>query len=207
YWNDHVRAEVNALDNFDYDTKKAEELLKSGFGVVNTHIQDGIVRGTGILVALNNTANNAERLLDDRSAQFFSFDKSSASRQSYPTSLMGAIALLKQLYYDADWYAKGNVSTKDLTIEAFNRNKNLPQIFYANDKHNALRADKIGDMFGVQYIMVGKGNEYQLVDEIKSTNATYILPLNFPKAYDMENPFQADYVSLEDMRYWNQAPS
>lgn len=207
YWNDHVRAEVNALDNFNYDTKKAEELLKSGFGVVNTHVQDGIVRGTGLLVALNNTANNAERLLDDRSAQFFSFDKSSTSRQSYPTSLMGAIALLKQLYYDADWYAKDNVSTKDLTIEAFNRNKNLPQIFYANDKHNALRADKIGDMFGVQYIMVGKGNEYQLVDEIKNTNATYILPLNFPKAYDMENPFQADYVSLEDMRYWNQAPS
>ena len=59
----------------------------------------------------------------------------------------------------------------------------------------------------LEQIKLGKGNEYQLIDEIKNTNATFILPLNFPKAYDVENPFQADYVSLEDMRYWNQAPS
>ena len=35
-----------------------------------------------------------------------SFDKGS-SRQSYPTSLAGSIALLRQFYLDADWYEKG----------------------------------------------------------------------------------------------------
>jgi hypothetical protein len=39
---------------FKYDNSKAEELLKAGFGVVNTHIPDGIAQGTGALVALNN---------------------------------------------------------------------------------------------------------------------------------------------------------
>jgi len=207
YWNEHIRPETNAVEKFKYDNKKATALHKAGFGVVNTHLQDGIIRGTGVLVALNSAGTDANRLIDDTSAQYLSFTKSKVSKQGYPTSLMGAIALLRQVYYDADWYAKGNVKTKDMSLEALNKNKNLPQIFYANDKSNAMRADKIGDLFGIQYIIVGKGNEYQLIDEIKNTNATYILPLNFPKAYDVENPFQADYVSLQDMRYWNQAPS
>jgi len=207
YWNEHIRPETNAVDKFKYDNKKASALHKAGFGIVNTHHQDGIIRGTGLLIALNSNTTNADRFLDDTSAQYLSFAKSKASKQGYPTSLMGAIALLRQVYYDADWYEKGNVPTKDMSLEAMNRNKSLQQIFYANDKTNALRADRIGDLFGIQYTIVGKGNEYQLIDEIKNTNATFILPLNFPKAYDVENPFQADYVSLKDMRYWNQAPS
>ncbi len=207
YWNEHIRPETNTTNKFKYDDKKAIELRKAGFGVVNTHLQDGIIRGAGLLVTLKTDGTNADRLLDDTSAQYLSFNKSKASNQGYPTSLMGAIALLRQVYYDADWYAKGNVSTKDMSLEALNANKNLVQIFYANDKMNAMRADKIGDLFNIQYTIVGKGNEYQLIDEIKNTNATFILPVNFPKVYDVENPFQADYVNLSAMRYWNQAPS
>jgi hypothetical protein len=36
YWNEHIRSEVNAYDNFNYDQPKAEELLK-GICVVGTH--------------------------------------------------------------------------------------------------------------------------------------------------------------------------
>ena len=42
---------------------------------------------------------------------------------------------------------------------------------------------------------------------IKSTGANYIIPINFPEAYDVSDPFLANYISLEDMRAWNQAPS
>ncbi|MDH3698986.1 MAG: amidohydrolase, partial [Flavobacteriaceae bacterium] len=123
YWNDHVMPENNAIDKFKYDSKKAEELLKAGFGAVNTHIQDGIVRGTGVLVALNNKGTEANRILEDQSAQYLSFSKSVASRQSYPTSLMGSMALLRQLYSDAKWYAAGNSDTKDRSLEALIANK------------------------------------------------------------------------------------
>ncbi|MCK0132280.1 amidohydrolase family protein [Flavobacteriaceae bacterium F08102] len=207
YWNEHIRAETNAFDQFNYDSKKAEELRKAGFGLVNTHVKDGIVRGTGVLVALNSTDDNETRILDVRSAQYLSFNKSRASRQSYPSSLMGAIALLRQMYLDAQWYADGHVKTQDLSLAALNKNASLPQIFYAGSKLNAIRADKIGDEFGIQYTIVGNGDEYQIIDQIKKTNATFVLPLNFPKAYDVSNPFQADVVNLGDMRYWNQAPT
>ena len=45
YWNDHIMPEQKATDKFKFDPKKAEALRNAGFGVVNTHIQEGIVRG------------------------------------------------------------------------------------------------------------------------------------------------------------------
>ena len=69
YWNDHIMPENNAFEKFQYDSKKADDLIKAGFGVVNTHIQDGIVRGTGTLIALNSVDGNAIRILDHKSAQ------------------------------------------------------------------------------------------------------------------------------------------
>ncbi|QLG44105.1 amidohydrolase family protein [Costertonia aggregata] len=207
YWNDHIMPENDAITKFKYDDKKAKALREAGFGVVNSHIQDGIARGSGILVALNGKGNDADRILDDKSAQYLSFEKSVTSRQSYPTSLMGAMALLRQMYYDADWYAKGNIATKDRSLEALNANKNLTQIFAANNKGNVLRADGIGDTFGIQYTILGGGDEYENIADIKATNARFILPLNFPDAYDVSNPYEAGYVNLSDMRHWNQAPS
>lgn len=207
YWNDHIMPENAAINSYKYDDKDAKELREAGFGVVNSHIQDGIARGTGVLIALNAAGSDANRILDDRSAQYFSLDKSVLKKQSYPTSLMGALALLRQMYSDADWYSKGNAKTKDRSLEALIDNRGLVQIFEAKDKGNALRADKIGDANAIQYTILGGGNEFERIAEIKATNAKYIIPINFPEAYDVSDPYQASYVSLEDMRFWNQAPS
>ena len=207
YWNDHIRSEQNAIDHFKYDKKAAKSLLEAGFGVVNTHLQDGIIRGTGALVALDSNGSNSQRILSDQSAQYISFTKSVRSRQSYPSSIMGTMALLRQLSYDADWYAKGYVSTKDRSIEAYNKNKNQIQIIEAGSRANALRADKVGDEIGVQYVILGGGDEYERINEIKNTKATFILPINFPKPYDVENTFLTNSLELEAMKEWNQRPA
>ena len=207
YWNDHVRAETDALADFDYDSKAAKEMLEAGFGAVNTHKADAIARGNGILVALNTDGNTADRLIDTRSAQFFSFDKSNLSAQAYPSSKMGATALIRQLFEDAAWYAQGNVETRDLALEALNANMDLPQIFYGQDLYDDLRISNLAKETGVPFIIVGGGDEYKRIDEIKATGAHYIIPINFQDAYDVEDPFQADYVSLSQMLEWNQEPT
>lgn len=207
YWNDHIRPETNAVSYFDYNPKAAEKLHKSGFGVVNTHLPDGIVRGTGMLVALNPEGNEGDLILKDRSSQYLSFEKSDQSRQSYPTSIMGAMALLRQVYLDAAWYAGGKSENKDLALEALNENKDLVQIFKTDNLLDEIRADKVGDDVGVQFVIFGSGVEFERLDEIKETNATIIVPLDFPETYDVGNPFLADYVSLQDMKRWNQAPA
>ena len=174
---------------------------------MNTHVQDGIVRGNGTLVVLNSIGGNETRILDQNSGQYLSFTKSVTSRQSYPTSLMGSMALLRQMYIDADWYASGNSKTTDLALEALNDNKQLVKIFDAGSRANVVRADKVGDASGIQYIILGGGDEYERINEIKATKASLILPLNFPKAYDVENPFLTSSLAISDMRAWNQAPS
>ncbi|WP_256259821.1 amidohydrolase family protein [Winogradskyella luteola] len=206
YWNDHIMPEQDVMASFKYDSKSASELHKLGFGVVNTHMPDGIVRGTGALIALNNGADNSMRVLDGETTQHFSFRKSVTSRQSYPSSIMGSMALLRQMYNDAKWYSDGNVDTKDLSLEALNSNKNLLQIFEAGSRANVMRADKVGDASNVQYTIVGGGDEYERINEVKNTNATIILPIDFQLAYDVDNAFLASTLSLSDMRAWNQAP-
>ena len=207
YWNDHVKPEQNALDKFSFDTKSATDLKKAGFGVVNTHMHDGVVRGTGTLIALTNKGGDAERILDGRSAQYLSLSRSVTSAQAYPSSIMGTTALLRQMYYDADWYEKGNATAKDRSLEALIANKNLVQIIEAGNKLNDVRVDNVGDEFGIQYVIVGGGDEYERISDIKATRATYIIPVNFPKAYDVENPFLANTLSVADMKEWNQKPS
>jgi len=123
YWNDHIRPETNPITAFSFDNKKSEELLKAGFGVVNTHLHDGIIRGNGLLVALSKSMG-AYRMLNSKSAQYLSFKKSNQSKQIYPNSLMGSMALLRQVYFDADWYAQGHAKNKDLALEVLMQEAN-----------------------------------------------------------------------------------
>ncbi len=206
YWNEHISPEVSAFTQFSFDPKKATELRKAGFGLINTHSGQGIIRGSGVLVSLDPNKTDNERILSSRSSQYLSFTKNKYSKQMYPNSLMGSMALLRQTYLDADWYAKGGIESVDLSLEALNKNKDLSQIFYAGNKSNVLRAHQIGKEFNIDYILFGGIDEYELIEDIKATKATFILPLNFPKPYDVSSPFAAQYISLSDMRNWNQAP-
>ena len=206
YWNENIRPEVNAYENFKYDQTKATELLKAGFGVVGTHVQDGIARGTGTLIALNNS-DRSNRLLSNKITNHFGFTRSVATNQAYPSSLMGMMALLRQMYLDKNWYKNGNSKTKDLSLEVLINNEKLVQIFTSEDKLNSLRASKLGKEFGLNYVLKGAGNEFERIEEIKKTNSKFIIPINFPEAYDVSNPYQADQMDLSTLRFWNQAPT
>jgi imidazolonepropionase-like amidohydrolase len=204
-WTQAIRPQVNASELFTVDDTKAAPLRESGFGTVLSHQKDGIARGTGVLATLANLADNLV-VIKDKASTNYSFSKGS-SLQTYPASLMGSIALLRQTYLDADWYkSKPPSEGTNLSLQAWNDNKNLPQIFEANDKWNDLRADRIGDEFGVQYIIKGGGNEYQRIKEIAATKATYILSLNYPQAMDVDDPNDARYITLTDMKHWEMAP-
>jgi len=204
-WNQAIRPEVEAGSLFKVDVKKAEELRKLGFGVVLTHQQDGIMRGTSALVTLGNKKANAV-VLRENVANHLSFNKGT-SKQSYPGSLMGMIALIRQTYFDADWLSKNSEANEfNMSLNAVTKNKELLQIFEANDKLSILRADKIGDEFELQYVFKGKGDEYQRIAEIKATGGKLIVPVNFPKAYDVADPYNSLIISYSDVKHWELAP-
>jgi imidazolonepropionase-like amidohydrolase len=206
YWNDHIRPETKAISYFNYNKKKANELRKLGFGTVNTHVKDGIARGTSLITALNDKASNNKRIIKTDATQHFGFTKSRTSNQIYPTSLMGKLALLRQFFKDVDWYSKYNKGIQDLSIQAQHKNKLLPAIFESNDKLNDLRIAKLAKQINQKFIIKGGGNEFERIEDIKTTNTSYILPLNFPEAYDVSNPILSNKMALSDLRFWNQAP-
>ena len=205
-WNQAIKSEAEAHKLFLHNAQKADELRKLGFATVLTSQKDGIVRGSGSLVSLNSGKEN-ESIIKDRAAGFYSLNKG-VSPQDYPSSLMGAVALLRQTYYDAEWYKTNQSKTEyNITLDAFNKLQELPSIFEGNDKYNDLRGKKIADEFKTKYIIKGGGNEYQRLYDIQNTYSKYIIPVNYPDAIDVEDPFDAEQASLTDLKHWEMAPA
>jgi len=205
-WNEAIKSWYHASEEFQVNDREAGALRELGFGTALTFRADGIARGTSTLVTLA-TKNPNEVMLTEKVAAHYSFDKGS-SGQNYPGSLMGSIALLRQTYLDASWYM--SLTDKpfyDLSLDAWNENQALPQIFEVTDKFSVLRADRVGDEFGVQYIIRGDGKEYQIIKEIGETGAPLIIPVNFPKAMDVSDPYKSMLISLEDLKHWELAPA
>ncbi len=204
-WNQAIKSDVDVYKVFSVSEASAKPLREAGFGTVLTHVKDGVARGTGAIVTLANEKENLV-IVKEKASAHYSFNKGT-SGQSYPGSMMGYIALLRQTYLDAAWYKnKPYLEGFNATLQSWNDNQGLPQVFEAGDKWNDLRADRIGDEFGVQYIIKAGQNEYQRIKEMKASNATFILPLNYPQAQDVEDPADARFVSLEDMKHWEMAP-
>lgn len=204
-WNEAIHPETNAVDLYKAEANSAKEWRNLGFGTVLTHYMDGIMRGTGAVVMLNEGKENLS-VLKNQAAQFMSFNKGS-SQQAYPSSLMGTIALIRQTLYDADWYKNGGHKKEfNPSLEALNKNQPLPMVFEASDKYNILRANKIAQEFKLKFIYKAGGNEYQRVKEIKNTGAALIVPVNYPSAFDVEDYYEAQYLSLGDLKHWELAP-
>ena len=205
-WNQAIHPEVNAAELFKVNNDQATAYRALGFGAVLTQPLDGIMRGTAALVSLNTSRKEQEVLLLDKAAAGFSFDKGT-STQDYPSSLMGSIALLRQTYLDAAWNQRTPRREQNLSLAALTQQKALPAIFQVSDKLSALRADRLGDEAGQQYLIKGRGDEYQRLDDLKKTGAAFIVPLNFPEAYDVADVYDALRIPLEDLKHWELAPA
>jgi imidazolonepropionase-like amidohydrolase len=205
-WNQAIHPETDASRLFNVDDAKAKPLRDLGFGTVLSHDKDGIARGTGVVVTLANENENLV-IVKQKASAHYSLNKGT-STQSYPSSLMGSIALLRQTYIDAAWYkSQPYHEGMNLSLQAWNDEQSLPQIFDGSDKWGDLHGDRVGDEFGVQYIIKAGENEYQRIKEIAATKASYIVPVNFPQAMDVEDPDNARFVSLADMKHWELAPT
>lgn len=205
HWNEGIKPEYNSAENFHVEIKSAQKYRSMGFGAVLTHRHDGLMRGTSAVVFTGDETDNLS-LIKARAANHLSFDKGS-SKQSYPSSLMGSIALLRQTYYDALWYEKSQEKVEiNLSLESLIENKELPSVFEVEDYNSAMRADRIGEEFNTSFIIRGNGDEFQRVDEIKASGASFIIPLKFPLPYEIDNSYDLADIPYSKLKYWEMAP-
>lgn len=204
YWNDAIKPDLQASTLFIFNDQAAAEHRIYGFGCVNTHQKDGIIRGSSTVVLLAGEKEN-KMVIKEKGAVHFSFNKG-ISQQEYPRSQTGAIALIRQFMYDAEWYKKEK-NEINLSLQAFNEMKDLPYIIETSDKNEIFRAAIIAQEFGISFIHKGSGTEYQRLQELVAMKARLIVPVVFPKAMDLSNPYDADMVSLSDLKHWELSPS
>lgn len=206
YWNPAVQPDVNAYDLVkSSELKDRKDLVEQGFGVISTHREDGVIRGTSVLLSLADHPT-VDNVIRGKVANHYSFSRGS-SKMYYPGSQMGAIALIRQFYYDAIWYASLSDPTKDnASLKAGMENKKLPHFFGVSDKLEVLRAAKIANEFKFDFLVKGGGNEYERIPEIKASGARLVVPLNFPDAYDVTDPYTARFISLADLKSWELRP-
>ena len=205
YWNDGINASYDISTEFIPDPKIAGEYRQAGFGAVVAFKVDGIARGTSALVATGDGKTN-NLILKNKTSANYSLTRS-RSADIYPASQFGIIALLRQLNYDAQWYKQLPAGYfHDDGLEAYSANLTLPQIFEVSNKLEILRADRLGKEFGIKYIIKGGGDEYQTLADIQKAGNKLIIPVNFPEAPDVKDPFDATTVTYTTLKHYELAP-
>ncbi len=205
YWNDGINASYNVSEEFIPDSRTAGEYRQIGFGAVVTFKADGIARGTSALVSTGEGKTNS-LIIKNKASANYSFTRG-RSADMYPMAQFGIIALLRQLNYDAQWYKQlPEGYFHDDGLEAYISNSPLPQIFEVSKKIEIMRADKIGKEFNINYIIKGAGDEYQAVEDIKKAGNSLIIPVNYPEAPDVKDPYDAVTVPLSRLKHYEMAP-
>ncbi|MFH1699888.1 MAG: amidohydrolase family protein [Candidatus Zixiibacteriota bacterium] len=215
-WNDAIHAEKNWGQSFRPSADDSKELMSLGFSMVQSVKLDGVFRGRSFVVLLGDGLPN-DLLIKPYGSHFASFDKG-ISQQQYPGSLFGIIAMIRQTFYDVDWYQKAHqayllnnnqkMTEFNSAIEALSNIKNEKLIFEGNtESQTVMRSDRIADEFGYNFVHIAGGREYAWLDEVKNTGGTLIVPLDFPEEPKLENPIDGLDYSLYTLRHWETAPS
>lgn len=214
-WNAAIHAEENWVDKFAPDSTQANALLKLGFTTAQSAHLDGIFRGRGFVVSVGEGLPN-DLVIRTHTGQFISFDKGS-STQEYPTSQMGAIALIRQTLLDADWYQKAQAAYAknplqerpevNLALEALQGFSSQTAVVQTPDHLAMLRADRLAREFGFNVVLVASGFEFEKINEIKAAGRTLILPVNFPEPPEVKLLGDELDVNITTLRRWDWAPS
>jgi imidazolonepropionase-like amidohydrolase len=189
--------------------------------------QGGVFRGRGAVVSLGRKPEGvgSERPPVYREDVFhaLAFELSGGRRAavdmsdperwpSYPSSEMGAIAMIRQTLSDADWTGQARKDGFDVPSSVLDAliAKDMPLYVATSDELEALRAAKVAKEFGRKLIVKGSGLEFRRLDaivEAAGTTTPVVVPLAFPRTPDVATFGAAEAAGLRELMTWEQAPS
>ena len=173
YWNEAVHPEDAAIANIDPDEKEARELMQAGFGIVLAGEHDGIIQGQSALLMLG-TDKIHDLVIDPHAALSVSFSKG-RSKQDYPNSQMGSIALIRQAVHDAKWY-KEKKENNNISLEALSVHLTSPWVGYTTDWQEVQRMDNLLSSFGIKAIIRGNGDEFKNLQAMSGIRGFLVVP-------------------------------
>ena len=217
YWNQNISPQRNVAETVSQSTD-AEKLRKQGFAARLVAPRGGIIKGASQVYLLGGEKRSHQALKSARWQHAQLTVPRSGPRVEYPNSPMGAVALLRQAFYDAQWYTEAwkshhadatqaapefngslEILSKDMKVSRF--------VFDAPNERMALRADQIAREFALQIAIRGSGREYRDIKAIAAMNRPLLIPLDFPDAPSVQDAQSRETVSLQDLMHWDLAPT
>ncbi len=218
YWNQNIRADFDVRTSLTKSDLDAGELRKQGFVARLIAPQDGIVKGRSAIYALGED-DPSQLLLRDQFALVGELTLGRRrGRGNYPNSPMGAVALARQAFYDAQWYrdahqvARSNTELprpeQNVTLAAMQPYVagKLPVMIETSNDQFLLRAEDFAKEFDLDMIAIGSGREYRQLDAIAKMKRTLIVPIDFAKAPNVATPQAADDATVQALMHWDHAP-
>ncbi len=220
HWSRLVQPEREVQAFWNADAGAQDAFRKQGIAIRLVAPTSGILKGQSAVFDTGDNQSAHHRLHATLGLHVRLTSARGGRFDEFPWSPMGAVALARQTFYDANWYReawKTMESRGGVGLSPPERNQALeslgpyldgkqPVIFDALDEQYFLRADAFAREFGLRAWMLGSGREYQRLEEIRKTQRPVILPIAFPSPPNVSTPEGAADVSLEALMHWDLAP-
>lgn len=218
HWNAAVAAQRSALSGEGLSQSDRERLRGMGFVVAHIAPDDGLLRGQTAVVSLGEDRNLSDptaRVIDPSLWHAASLRRGSLG-SSYPSSKMGAIALVRQTLADAQWWPEA-MRAHEQNPSRFSRpspNDAVASLadarelfFVVDDELDLLRTARLAAEFDRDAVFVGTGTELRRLDAIAALERPVVVPVSFPARPQVDTISDQNAVSLRELMMWEQAPT
>ena len=186
-----LQPELRVVDFLDIEADALESHRGVGFTTVVSAPRTGIFQGQSALINLAG-ANVRDMLVRSPVALHVGF--TAARGSTYPNSLLGVFASLRQMLLDAQRYRDLNAAyarnprgmrrpDNDPSLAALGPvlAKELPVVMLANTEREIERALDLAIEFGLRAYIAGGEEGWQVADRLRRENVPVIASLNFPR--------------------------
>ena len=219
HWNDSIHPQLNLGNHTgigSLSNTATQSLRDAGYCVAAVYADTGILRGTGHITTLPESATTTQSY-GATPGMTAAFERGGWGG-SGPGSLMGSIALMRQTISDAAWYAAAHAAADRNQLESPIRRDDLASLhgvvegtqtllIDVRDEKEAMRAGALAKELGLTLALIGSGTEFKDIPGIASLNCPIIVPVKYPKRPTLDSIDAAMRVPLYALQAWEQAPT
>ena len=197
---------VRAADTLEPSDKDIKAARDAGFTTAVVFPTKGIFAGQGSVVNLAGE-RAGEMVVCPSAAQYLTL--STSGQRSFPVSLMGTIAYIRQIYLDADTYEEarkvydGNPSglrrpEYDRALEGVLANNRA--LLPATTAVDIRRVQKLAADISREVVLYGGHESYAAIDDLKAAGLPILVSLKWPERDKKVDPEQEDALRVLELR-------
>lgn len=219
-----VCPEKRVVDDFQPEAAVWNDFRKNGFTALHLVPHEGIFRGTGTLVLLEDK-DPSNAILRNEVSQILAFDPigKKQSPSVYPNSLMGVLSVVRQTLHEIQFAEKQSryEGRNSKETRLYDPHPGILSLSRSIQKRNGLpiwcepgsclttnTAIALFEEFSLApAVLISSGEDWRRPDLSISAKHHYVLPLNFSKVPNLPDSEDWDQISLDQLRAWDHAPS